>query len=270
MNGLRACIRKELLLLSRDIHGLALLFLMPLAFVLIMSLALQNQFAERSGARLKVLVLDADQSNASRALLATLNEGKAFEFVVPNNVPTDAELDEQLRRDDYAFVINVVKGLSSAMLTTDSKDASTLIRISVAPDTNKQTETIFLTTVRAALGRERMRGLLGGLGADSQVVDSRAVSDIEVHYAYVGNGADRNPRTVQPSAVQQSVPAWLVFGAFFVVVPLSNTLIRERQQGTLRRLRSTNLSELTLLLGKKTLQLFWVTRGGSFYSFIDS
>jgi ABC-2 type transport system permease protein len=42
----------------------------------------------------------------------------------------------------------------------------------------------------------------------------------------------------------------LVFGAFFVVVPLSNTLIRERQQGTLRRLRSTNLGSLTLLLGK--------------------
>ena len=89
MNGLQACIRKELLLLSRDIHGLALLFLMPLAFVLIMSLALQNQFAERSGARLKVLVLDADQSSASRGLLATLADGQAFEFVVPKQVPSD-------------------------------------------------------------------------------------------------------------------------------------------------------------------------------------
>lgn len=245
INGLWACIRKELLLLSRDLHGLALLFLMPLAFVLIMSLALQNQFAERSGSQLKVLVLDADQSNASRALLATLGAGNAFEFVIPKQVPEQTTLDQQLRRGDYAFAINMVTGFSSAMLTTDSKDASTLIRISVAPDTNKQTETIFLTTVRAALGRERMRALLGGLGAETKIVDDSAQTDLAVHYAYAGNGADRNP-----SAVQQSVPAWLVFGAFFVVVPLSNTLIRERQQGTLRRLRSTNLSSLTLLLGK--------------------
>ncbi len=242
MSSLLACIRKELLLLSRDLHGLALLFLMPLAFVLIMSLALQNQFSERSGARLKVLVLDADQSSASRGLLTTLGNGNALEFVIPEQVPDAVTLDQQLRRGDYAFAIHVVTGFSTAMLTTDSKDAGTLIHISIAPDTSKQTETIFLTTVRAALGRERMRALLEGLGADAAIVDNSAHTDIAVRYAY----ADAQ----KPSAVQQSVPAWLVFGAFFVVVPLSNTLIRERQQGTLRRLRSTNLGSLTLLLGK--------------------
>jgi ABC-2 type transport system permease protein len=245
MTGLTACIRKELLLLSRDVHGLALLFLMPLAFVLIMSLALQNQFARRPAAQLNVLVLDADQSNASRALLKTLGDGGAFNLIVPSEVPTDSRLDEQLRRNRYAFVIDVVRGFSSAMLSTDSKDASTLIRISVAPDTNKQVETIFLTTVRAALGRERMRALLGGLGANARVVDDSAQTDIAVRYSYGNNGTSK-----KPSAVQQSVPAWLVFGAFFVVIPLSNTLIRERQQGTLRRLRSTNLGVMTLLLGK--------------------
>lgn len=243
--SLRACIRKELLLLSRDLHGLALLFLMPLAFVLIMSLALQNQFAERSATQLKVLVLDADQSQASRALLTTLSDGRAFNFIVPQQVPDQTTLDQQLRRGDYAFAIHLITGFAAAMVNTDSKNTTTLIEISIAPDTSKQTETIFLTTVRAALGRERMRALLNGLGADAQLVDNSAQSDIAVHYTYADNGVEQNP-----SAVQQSVPAWLVFGAFFVVVPLSNTLIRERQQGTLRRLRSTRLSSLTLLVGK--------------------
>ena len=50
--------------------------------------------------------------------------------------------------------------------------------------------------------------------------------------------------------MQQNVPAWLVFGAFFVVIPLSNTLIRERQQGTLRRLRTMPVGQGTLLVGK--------------------
>jgi len=49
MLGLRACVKKELLLLSRDMHGLALLLHHAAAFILIMSLALQNQFAERAG-----------------------------------------------------------------------------------------------------------------------------------------------------------------------------------------------------------------------------
>src|SRR5262249_5936880 len=101
-----------------------------------------------------------------------------------------------------------------------------------------------MTTVRAALGRERMRILLGGLGVDMHSADDTAHADIDVHYAYRGGAQP------EPTAVQQSVPAWLVFGAFFVVVPLSNTFIRERQQGTIRRLRSTNLNPLTLLTGK--------------------
>ncbi len=265
MKAVLACVRKELLLLSRDLHSLALLFLMPLAFVLIMSLAMQNQFSERAGSKLQVLVLDADQSNASRALLDTISAGNAFEFVVPQRVPTTAELDQQLQRGDYAFAINVVNGFATAMLSTDNA-TEPLLRISVAPDSNKQIETIFLTTVRAALGRERTRALLGALGADTQIVDTSAGSDLAVHYAYAGTGQQQNP-----TAVQQSVPAWLVFGAFFVVVPLSNTLIRERQQGTLRRLRSTNLSTLTLLLGKllpyfgiNLLQVLVMLLAGSF------
>jgi hypothetical protein len=42
---LLALIRKELLALVRDPHALAALFLMPAAFIVIMSLALQNLYA---------------------------------------------------------------------------------------------------------------------------------------------------------------------------------------------------------------------------------
>jgi ABC-2 type transport system permease protein len=244
MKSLLACIRKELLLLSRDLHGLALLFLMPLAFVLIMSLALQNQFAERAGSKLKVLVLDADQSFASRDLLSTIDTGNAFEFIVPPRVPDNAALDQQLRRGDYAFSIHVVTGFSTQLLSEPAADTPSLINIGVAPDSNKQIETIFLSSVRAALGRQRMRAMLSSVGNDADALNKAAATELNIHYAYA-SAAPGNP-----SAVQQSVPAWLVFGAFFVVVPLSNTLIRERQQGTLRRLRSTNLGTLNLLLGK--------------------
>jgi ABC-2 type transport system permease protein len=235
MNRLVACIRKELLLLSRDLHGLALLFLMPLAFVLIMSLALQNQFAEHAGSRLRVLLLDADQSAASRGLANSLSDSDAFQLVAAAGTADIAQLNQQLRRGEFAFSIRVAKGFEQHLRQAQGTASSSPIDIGVAPDTGKQTEIIFMSAVRAAVGRERMRPLLG---------EGNEPNDLVVHYAYDGSSA------VKPSAVQQSVPAWLVFGAFFVVVPLSNTLIRERQQGTLRRLRSTNLKSLTLLLGK--------------------
>ncbi|OGR03142.1 MAG: hypothetical protein A2511_04630, partial [Deltaproteobacteria bacterium RIFOXYD12_FULL_50_9] len=53
-----------------------------------------------------------------------------------------------------------------------------------------------------------------------------------------------------PSSVQQNVPAWALFGMFFIVVPMAGALIRERQDGTMARLLTMPVSRFTLLSGK--------------------
>src|SRR5689334_16677099 len=138
--GLQACIRKELLLLSRDLHGLALLFLMPLAFLLVMSLALQNQFASPSANKLKVAVIDQDQSDASHNLLQTLNSGDAFKLINIDAAPTTPQLDSQLRRGDYAFALTIRKTFGAQLTTAPDQKSPPLVELSVAPDSSKQTE----------------------------------------------------------------------------------------------------------------------------------
>jgi ABC-2 type transport system permease protein len=243
MQGLSACVRKELLLLRRDLHGLALLFIMPLAFILIMSLALQDQFAARAGQKPAVIGIDLDGTDASRALLANLAKDAAFDVTIAAAAPADAELRQQLKSGDYAFAIRVQKGFGAGLGIPPPADAPPPVSVMVAPDTGKQMEAIFVGTLHAALGRERLRAVLAAVGA--QTDESATSNDIALVYAYGDAKAGE-----MPSAVQQSVPGWLVFGVFFVVVPLSNTFIRERQLGTLRRLRSTNLGWHTVLLGK--------------------
>lgn len=54
----------------------------------------------------------------------------------------------------------------------------------------------------------------------------------------------------KPTAAQQNVPAWALFGMFFIVVPLSGSLIRERQSGALKRLMTMPVSPLSILIGK--------------------
>ena len=56
--------------------------------------------------------------------------------------------------------------------------------------------------------------------------------------------------TIMPNAVQQNIPAWTLFGMFFIVVPLAGSIIRERQEGTLIRLFTLPVSFSTILLGK--------------------
>jgi ABC-2 type transport system permease protein len=240
----RAGVRKEFLLLMHDWHALLLLFLMPLAFLVIMSLAMQDEFAQRAGQKISVAIIDRDNSNASRALIAALANGGT---VSVRTATAEPELKEQMRAAGDAFGIELKRGYERT-LPQAASPLSTRVILVVAPDTTRQTELIFAGTIRELLARERLTAILGPLavlsrgGADGfDAANSRPA----IEYAYRSATG-----TQAPSAVQQNVPAWLVFGTFFVVIPLSNTLIRERQQGTLRRLRTMPVGQGTLLAGK--------------------
>lgn len=53
-----------------------------------------------------------------------------------------------------------------------------------------------------------------------------------------------------PNAVQQNVPAWALFGVFFIVLPIAGSFIKERVHGVQYRLLSMPVSYLTLVSGK--------------------
>ncbi len=57
----------------------------------------------------------------------------------------------------------------------------------------------------------------------------------------------------KPTSVQHSVPAWLIFGMFFIMIPLSNVMAMERQTNTLTRLRMAQASAGSLLLASLCL-----------------
>jgi ABC-2 type transport system permease protein len=240
----RAGMHKEFLLLFHDWHALLLLFLMPLAFLIIMSLAMQDEFSQRAGRKISVAVIDRDDTAASRALVAAIARGGS---VSVRSASAEPALADQMRGEGDAFGIEIKRGYEGT-LPQAASPLSLRVVLTVAADTTRQTELIFAGTLREILARERLTAILGPLavlsGGPGDGLDS-ANSQPAVEYAYRSTTG-----TQAPSAVQQNVPAWLVFGAFFVVIPLSNTLIRERQQGTLKRLRTMPVGQGTLLASK--------------------
>lgn len=242
MTALTAILYKEFLLLFRDLHGLLLMFVMPVVFIVIMSLAMQQNFAALGGAKLHVIVHDQAANDDSAALLKNLSKGAAFGFSLhPPEVDVD-ELTAQVYRDEAAFLMRVYP-----LPESDEVDNTLGVRLLVAPGVNKQTEAIFVAAMREMLRGLKVEKMLADLedsliGSGDSVEDLAAV-ELHVDYAY-SNQAEA------PTAVQQNVPAWLVFAMFFVVVPLSNTLIKERQFGTLRRLRTIAVSPVYLIMGK--------------------
>jgi len=103
--------------------------------------------------------------------------------------------------------------------------------------------------VRSLLGAQRMDTALAAFNQrkpEDPAPPPREEPD-PVHITYTYDAAAAG---ASPSAVQQNVPAWLVFSIFFVAVPFSQTFIRERDLGTQRRLRTTNLSAASQIFGK--------------------
>lgn len=244
MTSLSAILYKEFLLLVRDLHGLLLMFAMPVVFIIVMSLAMQQNFAALGGAKLQVIVYDAAANEDSAALMDNLKAAEAFEFDYHRAEAADkGALAAQVQRDQAAFLITV-----RPIAEPDESGNTLALNLLVGPGVARQTEAIFVAALQEILRGLKVQKMLadfedavvGGGGS----VEELAEVALDVEYAYAGR------QEAPPSAVQQNVPAWLVFAMFFVVVPLSNTLIRERQFGTLRRLRTIAVNPVWLLVGK--------------------
>jgi ABC-2 type transport system permease protein len=230
-----ALIRKELTLLLRDWHALALLFLMPAGFILVMSLALQGRFAADQGVSLSYYLVDQDQSPASQGLVQQLS-GAAELKRLPGDVPVDS-LRDQVRTDKAQFLVVIPKGFGAAL---DSSEPLSM-QLQSGPSVEPAVSELFTARLQGLLAELYLSKRLGALGT-SMPDPAGAQRLLHAESLYTEG--------VRPSSVQQNVPAWLLFAMFFIAIPLSTTWVQERAQGTYARLRTMGASPAALLVGK--------------------
>ena len=236
--------RKEWLLLCRDWHGLALLFLMPTLFILVMSLALRDQFGDSESLQLDYAVVDRADSADSGALLADLAADPVF---LHRTEPLPlAVRQQQVARDALNFLVIIEPDFLDRAL-----EGAPALWLEVAPATSPALAELFAARLREVLAARllnQLQGLEGVPSIDIRRIGASVVSQSAYRQADpVAGGAESR---AMPSAVQQNVPAWLLFAMFFIAIPLSTTVIRERDNGTLARLATMGVSRATALAGK--------------------
>src|SRR5690554_7994767 len=59
-----------------------------------------------------------------------------------------------------------------------------------------------------------------------------------------------NEIDIAPTAVQHNLPAWTLFAIFFIVIPLSINIVKEKNQGTNVRLKTLPVSSFHLMLSR--------------------
>lgn len=231
---LLALIKKELLALVRDMHGLAALFLMPMVFIVLMSLTLKDIYRPPL-AELSYAVDMRDTETPAQWLQQIWQRSHGAPKAL------DAGWEAQLRSGALKYVIVLEPGLS-AELESAALSTKAHIRLLAEPGIDANLFNALRAELVGASGELKARLALAvpGTSGPPPGASIQALVNAE-RYSTAG------PR---PTSVQQNVPAWLVFGMFFVVASLSSLFVQERSSGALGRLRSLGVSRFMLLTSK--------------------
>jgi len=230
---LAALIKKELLALTRDVHGLAALFVMPVMFIIIMSLALKDVYSPPLRS-LRYAVDMRDRGELAQSLLRQWQR----HHDAPQPLPADWQA--RLRAGQLKYVLVLQAGLSEE-LALPSLPTQARIQLLAEPGIDGN----LFSSLRAELS-----GTAGELKARTALANTDAPPPPTASMQTLVQAerfANRGPR---PSAVQQNVPAWLVFGMFFVIASLANLFVQERSTGALARLQSLGVPRGVLLAAK--------------------
>ena len=228
--------KKEFLLLSRDIYGLLLLFAMPALFILIMTFTLQNQYANVNEVNIEYFLVNNDKSEYSEDIINFLNTQGNFARV-SDSENTD-NLIEEVRKDHAKFLIVIDADFETAL-----RKKAVGVQLHFAPSATPAMAYLIESQIRQQLVRMYFE-----LDMDefSDYIESSDDFDssqfVTSHSLYFGG--------LRPSSVQQNVPGWLLFAMFFIAIPLSTTMISDRQQGISSRLKSIGVSPGLIMTGK--------------------
>ena len=229
-------LKKEFKLIFRDIHALLVLFLMPSIFILIMSLALKNTYSQNIESKLKVAIISQNSKDID-LLIEELNKNPYFEAKIENST-SNKDLIYELK---YDFAIKLDSDFKN-QINKNSKDF--FIEIFSKPNIKYEFYTILKNEIVKNISKSITKDFFINSKIDAKNLDNL---DNLISNQYIFKNKKDSSII---NSVQQSVPAWLIFSMFFILIPISNTFINEKNFGTIQRIKSINIPLYTLLLGK--------------------
>ena len=248
---------------------------MPLALVIVMALIQDNTFREIQETKLDVLLVDHDHGPLRVSVEQTLQNSPNIHLIEKmDGVALTAKTASLLVQSGKYKAALIIPENASATLLDKTKSSVTkfLVHYGFAEkqNTSKSAPAVDLqilfdpaikanykqalvnavekviTAVQMEWFMEEMQKNLG-LATNRQKLPMDISSMITVNQRTASNGEDLG---MALNAVQHNVPAWSMFAMFFILFPLAGNLIKEREEGSMLRLRLISGSQFPVIAGK--------------------
>jgi ABC-2 type transport system permease protein len=259
---------KEILLLKRDIGGIVIIFVMPLLLIITITLIQDSTFKNLEGSKIPIIFIDNDKSEISKNIKHELETSKTFELLTNYNEKSAQEavfsgdyqmaivIPENLTKDLNSNIESKVQTIVSSFGLEDNSDKKAQlpdvkakdIHLYFDPATNIGFKNNVMNAVNKMVFEIENKKIYSAF--QDQLGTTENLSENKNLISFKEITPKKGKMDVMPNSVQHNVPAWALFAIFFIVVPLSINLVKEKSQGTSVRARISPTPYFVHILGK--------------------
>lgn len=256
MRKIWATFTKEVLLLWRDKMGLIILFILPMCLVLFITMTTTKQ-GNNHQQKINLILLDQDHGALSKTIITALNQVTLFNIIEQPDTPEARNIiNNQISKGKYSLALiipnsttmktnhYIQKQIQNPLLATSPPPA---LQILVDPGLSldlKGSVDITLQAIFNGIETQMTAQLLAQSLHRPKIPFNSNFINYQMHYVSLDDQAKA------PNSVEYNVPAWTLFGMFFIVIPLAGVMVRERELGMPQRLEIAPTWHLNLMLGR--------------------
>jgi ABC-2 type transport system permease protein len=278
MYKLWAIIKKETLLLVRDRIGLSILFLMPVVLILVMTLIQDAAFKTINEKGIPIVLVNNDHDSLGNAIYRGLKSSSLVSLTdqIDGKPANQESLEKAVSEGKFMLGIIIPEGATRSIrknvtnmvnetMTTDAKKENVdpfEIILFIDPVAKKSFITSVTSNLQAFISElktqimfqtfsDEINALIpdGGQTPPQAYERSQIIKYKEVYAStLIGDKV--------PNAVQHNVPAWTIFGMFFIVISVVGNVMKEKKEGSSFRLQTMPTSYLLLTNGKIIVYVF--------------
>ena len=274
IDKLIATIKKEILLLLRDRVGLSILFVMPMLLIMVMTLIQDAAFKTLNEKGVPLVFVNNDNDSLGILVKKGLIQNELCDFndSINGKPVTDEQAMKAVAEGKFLVGIIIPKGATRAIrsnvtqlvnetLNTDSvaSDAiadSVEITILIDPATKKSVLSAITSNMHEFISEVKNQIIFQTFADQvAEVIPNKSSAPKNAYrktqlIRYKEIYASATGDKIVPNAVQHNVPAWAIFAMFFIAIPISGSIMKEKNEGSVFRLNTMPSSYLLQMNGK--------------------